>query len=124
MNKLSIYIDREDARKVEEEERDTFIKGVLTSIGIPLDDVWPGERLENVEQKIEFQKRMEEFELDILNDGDHGVKIYVGDELIAEWFRPQFVMHTDRRARRPSKRLFYEMTIRFWSMFEEGEEDE
>jgi hypothetical protein len=124
MNSVAIYVDREDARKVEEEERDAFIKGVLESIGIPLDDVWPGKRLANVEQKMDFQKRMEEFELDILDDGDHGVKIYVGEDLIAEWLRPQFVLRTDRKARHPSKRLFYEMTIRFWSMFDEGDEDD
>ena len=123
MKKLSIYIDREDSRRIEEEERDSFIKGILGEIGIPLDDVWPSERLGDVDQKIEFQKRMEEFELDILDDGDHGVKIYVGEDLIAEWFKPQFVMHTDRKARRPSKRLFYEMQIRFWSMFE-GDQNE
>ena len=85
MKEVSIYIDREDFSKVEEEERDSFIKGVLTQIGIPLEKVWPEERLENVEQKIEFRKLMASFDVDILDDGDRGVKIYVDNGVIAEW---------------------------------------
>jgi hypothetical protein len=123
MTELSIYIDREDLALAEAEERDLFIKEVLTKIGIPLEEIWPEEHLETVEDKIEFRKLMDHYDVDILDDGDRGVKIYVDDDVIAEWKKPRYILRIDYQARRPVNRVFYEMIISFWSMFE-GDDDE
>jgi hypothetical protein len=123
MTELSIYIDRDDFSTAETEEKELFIKDVLTKIGIPLEGVWPEDRLETVEDKIEFRKLMDFYNVDILDDGDRGVKIYVNDDVIAEWKKPKYILRTDYQARRPVDRIFYEMIINFWSMFE-GDDDE
>jgi hypothetical protein len=66
---------------------------------------------------------MDFYHVDILDDGDRGVKIYVDNDVIAEWKKPKYILRTNPKARRPVDRLFYEMIISFWSMFE-GDNDE
>jgi hypothetical protein len=122
MGQRSIFLDREDYKKIEEEERDIFIKGVLEAIGIPLKDVWPDISL-TVEQKIKLRDLLNKLEVEIIDDADRGYKIYHDNELLAEWFKPKFILREDKKARTLSKRLFYEMVIKTWSVFEEKNEN-
>ena len=125
MGQTSIYINIEDCKTAEVEERDSFIKNVLNAIGIDgLDDIWPDVQIESVEDKIKFRRLMQTYDIDILYDGDRGVKIYVDDDMIAEWKKPRFILRSDPSARNPRNKTFYEMIIDYWSMFEQGENDE
>ena len=123
--KTSIYIDREDVRKTEEQEKFTWTINVISNIGITSDEL---EIPENVEElSVEFRKNMrallQKFDVKIVDEHDGNIKIYVEDNLIAEWHKPQYILRTDLSAIEPSKRLFVEMITDHWSVFD-GEDNE
>jgi hypothetical protein len=118
--KRSIYIDREDHKVVEEEERNIFLRGVLEEIGVPVEDVWP-ETLLTVEQKIMLRNLLSKLEIEIIDDGDRGYIIYHQNTKLANWSKPRFILRKDEGARAFSKKLFYEMVIDTWSVFETEE---
>ncbi len=120
----SIYINKEDANKAEEEELNSFIRSVLENSGLELDDVWAEGAELDVVTKIKLRSFLAKFDVDIIHDGDRGYKIYVGDDVIAEWFKPRVVLKTDPQARKASQRTYYEMMIKCSSVFEEFEEQE
>jgi hypothetical protein len=70
----SIYLDKEDAKEVEEEERNLFLKGILEQVNVPLEDVWP-DILLTVEQKIKLRILLSKLDLEIIEDGDRGYYI-------------------------------------------------
>jgi hypothetical protein len=116
----SIYLDREDAKAVEEEECNLFLRGVLEEIGVPLEDVWP-DILLTVGQKIKLRDLLAKLDIEIISNGDRGYEIYNGDILLAKWHKPKFILRDDKKARSQSKRLYYEMVINTFSVFEKEE---
>ena len=114
----SIYLDREDAPATETEERGLFIKSILEQLGVPLEEIWVDISL-SVEQVIKLRDLLSKLEIEILDDGDRGTKIYNNEILLAEWKKPRFVLRTDPKARTLAKKLYYEMIIETFSMFEE-----
>ena len=113
----SVYLDREDARAVEEEERNLFIKNVLEEVGVPLEDVWPDISL-TVEQKIRLRELLGKLEIEIIDDGDRGYTIYHNNTKLGIWDKPKFILREDNKARTLNKRLFFEMVINTWSVFD------
>jgi hypothetical protein len=114
----SIYLDKEDAKEVEEEERNLFLKGILEQVNVPLEDVWP-DILLTVEQKIKLRILLSKLDLEIIEDGDRGYEIYHEDTILAKWSKPRFLERIDFKARNQKKKLFYEMVINTWSVFDE-----
>lgn len=117
----SIYINREDATKVEEEERDIFIRSVLEAIGLEFDDIWEEGKPLDPETKLKLWSFLNTYEIDIIHDGDRGYKIYIEGEVVGEWFKPRVILKQDNKALKISKRFFYEMIIKYSSLFEEEE---
>ena len=113
----SIYLDREDAKAVEEEERNLFIKAVLEEVGVPLEDIWP-DILLTVEQKIKLRVLLEKLEIEIIDDGDRGCEIYNQDNQLAKWNKPKFILREDKWARSLKNKLYYEMVVETWSVFD------
>ncbi len=127
MIETSIYVDREDVRRVEGEERSAFIREVIEHLDLPeLDEIWPIEETEgggiSVENKVKLRALLGHFGVDIVDDGDRGVKIYFDRKAIAEWKKPFVVLRTDMSDPVPSRRLFAEMQIKYWSVFHDQEE--
>jgi hypothetical protein len=116
----SVYLDRGDEKIVEEEERNLFLKGVLEQVGVPLDDVWPDISL-TVEEKIKLRDLLGKLEIEIVDNGDRGYEVYYQDTKLAQWFKPKFIMRKDIKARTLTKKLYYEMIINTWSVFDQEE---
>jgi hypothetical protein len=120
----SIFIDREDSKAVEEEELNLFLKGVLEQVGVPLDDVWP-DILLTTEQKVRLRSLLAKLDIDIIDEGDRCFSIYHEDSKLAEWSKPNFILRKDIKARSLEKKLYFEMVIKTWSVFDKEEiEDE
>lgn len=119
----SIFLDREDTRVIEEEERNIFIKGILESVGVPLEDIWPDISL-TVEQKIKLRALLSKLDVEIIEDGDRGYQIYHQNTKLGEWFKPKFILRKDIGARTFSKKLYYEMVINTWSIFDQQENND
>jgi hypothetical protein len=117
----SIYLDREDAQIIEEEERNVFLREVLEEIGVPLEEVWP-DILLTVEQKIKLRNLLSKLEIEIIHDGDRGYTVYHQDNKLGEWFKPRFLLRKNKKARNLSKKLYYEMVIKTWTIFDEFKE--
>jgi hypothetical protein len=119
----SIYLDREDAKSVEEEERNLFLKETLSKIGVPLEEVWP-DILLTVEQKIKLRSLLGKLDIEIVEDGDRGYEIYHQNTPLAKWNKPKFLLRKDNKAKSLNKRLYFEMITNTWSVFDsEGEEN-
>jgi hypothetical protein len=117
-----IFIDREDCKIIEEEERNIFIKGVLEEIGVPLEEVWP-EIILSLENKIKLRNLLSKLDIEVIEE-DRGYKIYCDNSLLAEWCKPRFILRKDPAARVPSKKLYYEMVIKTWSVYEDQQNKE
>lgn len=122
MMEKSIYIDRDDAKSMEDDERNLFIREILEKIGVPLEDVWPDISL-NVDTKIKLRDLLQKLEIEIISDGDRGYQIYHQNTKLGEWFKPRFILREDKGARNFSKKLYYEMVIKTWSIFDTGNEE-
>jgi hypothetical protein len=119
----SVYLNREDAKNIEDEERNIFVKGVLEEIGVPLKDVWPDISL-TVEQKVQLRGLLAKLEIEIIEDGDRGTQIYHQNTKLGEWFKPRFILREDKGARTLNKKLYYEMVIKTWSVFDQEESND
>jgi hypothetical protein len=117
VEKRSIYLDREDAKTVEEEERNSFLRDILEKIGIPVEEFWPDIYL-TIEQKISLRDLLLKLEIEIIDNGDRGSIIYHKGILFAEWFKPKFITKQNKQTRNLSKQLYYEMIIETWSIFD------
>ena len=125
MPEVSIFLDREDSKLVEEEERNLFIRGILEQLGVPdemLADVWPEEGL-TVESKLKLRDFLYKLEIDIIFSTDREVEIFNGDDLLAKWFKPRFILREDKGARTLSKKLYYEMAVKTESVFDQENYD-
>jgi len=122
MDKL-VLSNREDIRKIEEMERINFIRSILLSMEIPIENCFPENEEDewSTENKIELRKILSQFKIDLVDDFDGGIKIFVDKEVIAEWFKPVFLLKTDFSEPNPKNRLYAEIHFRARSLFEEQE---
>ena len=93
---FSIYVNREDARRVEADEKYNFIRGVLEVLEIPLEECFPEE--EGVEyfttdHKIKLRKALRKYDVHVKDDGDGGVKIYFEKEKKHMFFEKYFFQY-------------------------------
>jgi len=120
--------NRDNYRQIEEEWRFEFVYFVLEKIGIPHDILtgcFPDEINDlGVEHKIELRKHMSRFDVSIVDDLDGGIKIYVEQQLVAEWKKCKFVLKEDLKEVNPSKRLYMELHGDVWTIFDVDKEDD
>lgn len=122
-----IQADREDIRTVEKESQNLFIFDILAMCGIPEEQLvpcFPGVDGMSIAQRMALRKLCSQYDVFIVDDFDGGVKIYVNDDIIAEWKKPHYVMRTDPTAKEKSKRIYVEIHCSWWSLFEEQNDQE
>lgn len=121
--KYTILLSRSDnTKEVEAQEQNRFIKSVLESLEVPIEfdpDTDP-----SIEQKQKFRSDLREFGLHIHNDMNGGIKILLGEErsCIAEWFKSTYKLKQDLSQPEPFERLYIEMYVHFWTVFEDDSE--
>jgi len=110
----------ENTKIVEEEESSKFIKNILLSMGIPVDEFWQNDIL-NFEQKITLRKYLLAYNVKIIDDLDGHIQIYFEDKLVGEWLKPIYFLRRDLREINPKKQLYLEMEINYTTVFDESE---
>jgi hypothetical protein len=115
-----ILVDRQEARKVEHEEKTKWIYSILEKIGVPLEGLWPEEP--SMENLRKMRVRLRKFGIDMIDDAADGVLIYANDDLIAEWKQPWYKLVEDTKERDIQYRFYYEMHLQNRSVFD-GQED-
>jgi hypothetical protein len=113
----TILLDnRENTKAVESQEQARFIKTILESLQVPIE--WNPDDILTVESKMKLRKSLEAYSINILNDTDGGLKIFANKDLIGDWYKPNYILKQDNKQIDPNKRLYMEMHINFWTVFE------
>lgn len=128
MGSRPVLANREDVRMVEAEEQLNFVLSVLHASGVSeekLQACLTDGLLASVENKIAFRKICEKEQISIIDDSDGGVKLYMKsdnqDVLVAEWFKPSYILRTDHSVLDRSKKMFIEIHTHWWTVFEEND---
>lgn len=113
----------ENTRKVEDEEKTRYLKGILDQMGVPILDFWTTDEPLSVEQKIKLRGILATYQIQVIDDLDGHMQVYVEGEKVAEWFKCTYKLKRDLRELDPRKQLYLEMEVNYWSLFEESEQE-
>lgn len=110
----------ENTKQIEEEEKLRFLKAILEQMNVPLEGTWDSESL-SVDEKIKLRKLLYNLGIQVIDDLDGFMEIYVENEKVAEWHKPMYKLKRDLQQLDRRKQFFLEMEVSFWSLFEENE---
>ena len=114
----------ENVQQVEEEEKTRFLRSLLEQIELPIQDFWPTDSTLSISQRMKLRALLGTYGIQVIDDLDGHMQVYVEGELVAEWFKSTYKIKRDLRERDPRKQLYLEMDINCWSLFEEAENQE
>jgi hypothetical protein len=121
--RYTILIRRdENTKNIEAQEQARFIKTILEALEVAI-DYNPDEPL-SIEKKIKMRKDLSFYGISIFESPNSNLKIFVEKELIAEWKKPSYKMKKDPSQIDPKKKLYIEMSIEFWTVFEQNDRKE
>lgn len=114
----------ENLKHVEEEEKSRFLRGLLEQMGVPILEIWTEDTPLTVDQKIKLRGILATYNIQIIDDLDGFLQVYVEEEKVAEWHKCTYKLKRDSSQRDKKKQLYLEMEINCWSLFEESETQE
>jgi hypothetical protein len=109
----------ENLKQVEQEEMHRFLHSVLDEMGVPVQEIWENPVLLTVEQKIKLRDLLYKYNVQVFEDLDGGLQVFVDNQLIAEWYKCTYKIKKDPLQRDPKKRFFLEMAVNYWTIFEQ-----
>lgn len=115
--RYKIKVSRNDNLKaVEAQEQSRFIKSILEALEVPVE--WNPDEPLSIDTKLKLRKEFDNYKINIIDDGDGGLKFFVETEIIAEWKKSVCRLIEDASKSKMSERLYYELEINFWTIFE------
>jgi hypothetical protein len=118
--RYTILLDRNEKTKdIEAQEQSRFVKTVLEALEVPID--WNPDEPLTVQSKIELRKSFNTHKINVIDDMDGGLKVFHNNDLIGEWYKCSYKLKEDISQIDPKKRLYLEMNIHFWMIFENTE---
>lgn len=121
----------ENIQQVEVEEKSRFLHGLLHQMfeDVPdvvskIEEIWIDDSPLTVPQKIKMRGFMSTYNIQVIDDCDGRMRIFVEGELIGEWLKCKYKLRKDVSQIDPRKQLFLEMTVNCWSVFESPETQE
>lgn len=120
----------DDTRQVEDEEKARFLRGILfasfenTDVATQIESIWSSEGPLPASQKVKLRGILATYGIQVIDDLDGHMQIYLENELIAEWYKCTYKLKRDLRAIDPRKRIYLEMEVNCWSVFDDKEEQE
>jgi hypothetical protein len=114
----TVLLDKnENTKQVELQEQSRFIKSIIEALGVPIE--FNSEKPLSVDDRIRLRKELDKYDISIITDIEGGVKIFVKTDLIGEWYKSIYKLKEDLSQRvNPKKKIYLEMTVRFWTTFE------
>jgi len=113
----------ENTRRVEDEEKTRFLRNILELMGVPIQEFWSSDEPLSVEQRIKLRNILATYSVQVIDDLDGHMQVYVENEKVAEWFKCTYKLKRDLRELDPRKQLYLEMEVNCWSLFEEAEQE-
>jgi len=121
--KGTILLNYDDnTQRVEDEEKTRFLKSLLEQMGVPIDDFWTADSSLSVNQKIKLRSILATYTIQVIDDLDGHMQVYVEGEKVGEWNKCTYKLKKDLRELDPKKQLYLEMYVDCWTIFEENEE--
>jgi len=120
----------ENTHQVEEEEKARFLRGILeqsfqnTDVAAQIQTIWNTDGPLPAVQKVKLRGILATYGIQVIDDLDGHMQIYLENELIAEWFKCTYKLKRDLRAVDPRKRVYLEMEVNCLSVFDDKEEQE
>jgi len=114
----------ESTHQVEEEEKTRYLRSLLEQMGLPIQEFWTQEPTLSISQRMKLRSILSSYGIQVIDDLDGHMQVYVEGELIAEWFKSTYKLKRDLRERDPRKQMYLEMEINYWSLFDEAEPQE
>lgn len=111
----------ENTRKIEEEEKTRFVRSVLESLGLPIEGLWDENGELSLDNKMKLRELLAAFSIEIIDDFDGELRIYVERELVGEWKKCEYILKKDLTQIDPAKKFYLEMKVNYWSVFENTE---
>lgn len=128
--RLKVVANRSEAKEVALKVRFQWVKDILLSTGADFTDIFPESEDElltyndmSIIQKAKLRKVLEQNKINIVDNHDGSLLIYLENDVIAEWKIPNFKLHFDRNELNPQKRWYIEIEMDYWSVFDEEEDD-
>ena len=114
----------ENTKQVEEEEKTRFLRNILEQMGVPVQDFWMMDSSLSVDERIKLRGVLSTYSVQVIDDLDGRMQIYVDNQKVAEWKKCTYKLKRDLKQLDPRKKLYLEMEIDCWSLFEETEQHE
>lgn len=121
----------ENTHQIEEEEKSRFLRGFLEQcfenapeVSEQIASIWNVDGPLSTPQKVKLRSVLSTYGIQIIDDNDGHLKIYLENECQGEFFKCSYKLKKDLRVIDPRKRLYLEMEIKCWSVFDEPEESE
>ena len=115
---------QDNTHQVEDEEKTRFLRALLDQMGVPVAEFWTNETSLSVTEKMKLRGVLSSYGVQVLDDLDGHMQVYVEGELVGEWNKCTYKLKKDLREIDPRKRLYLEMQIDCWSLFDEAETQE
>lgn len=116
----------ENVHQVEEEEKSRFLKGFLgqcfedvPEIFDQIANIWNMDGPLPATQKIKMRSLLTTYAIQIIDDLDGHLKVYLENKLMAEWFKCTYKLKRDLNVIDPRKRVYIEMEVNCWSVFDQ-----
>jgi hypothetical protein len=108
-----------------EEERLQFIFYILESMGVPLEGCFP-ESLNpseiTVDHRVKMKDVLDKYNISFVDYKDKTFDIYLEKDKVATWSKPWVELKKDFSEINPKKRIYVEIHLECWSIFEKSEE--
>jgi hypothetical protein len=113
----------DNTRIVEEEEKSRFLRSIIDEAGVPQEqlDFWTMDAPLSIEQQLKLKGLFSTYGIQTIDDRAGELKIYMDNKLVAEWHKPTYKLKKDLSQLDRRKRIYLEMTVSCWSLFEEEE---
>jgi hypothetical protein len=121
MNGIILLNYNENTRKVEDEEKMRFLRTLLEQMGVPIEDFWSEDDTLTIENKIKLKNTLVTYGVQVIDDLDGFLQIYVEGEKVGEWNKCTYKLKRDLKQLDPRKQLFLEMEVNCWTIFEQQE---
>ena len=117
--RYTIQISRnEDINLVEAQEQARFIKSILEALDIPFD--WNTDEPLSISNRVILRNLLTKNNIKMVDDMNDGLKLYLKEERIAEWYKPTHKLVQDIKEPNRKKALFVEVYVNFWTIFEDN----
>lgn len=108
-----------NVKQVETEEKNRFLRNLLEQMGVPIQEFWETEDELSVENKIRLRNTLVAYNIQLLDDQDGELQVYLDGNKIAQWNKCTYKIKKDLGQLDRKKQLYLEMNIDYYSMLEE-----